>query len=61
MVITVALKGNMTTAESSNTIKVFYHLLSVVVNVEKAAGERYFFMEKLRALFEALKKDGFYS
>ena len=44
--ITVELKDEMTTAEPSNTIKVFYHPLSVVVNVEKAAGERYFFMEK---------------
>jgi len=40
----------MTTAEPSNTIKVFYHPLSVVVNVEKAAGESYFFMEKPRAV-----------
>ena len=43
-----------------NTIKVFYHPLSVVANVQKVAGERYFFMEKPRALFEALQKGGGY-
>ena len=48
--ITVELKGKMTTAGSSNTIKVFYHPLSVVADVQKVAGERYFFMEKPRAL-----------
>ena len=41
-----------------NTIKVFYHPLSVVANVQKVAGERYFFMEKPRAVFEALQKEG---
>ena len=40
------------------TIKVFYHPLSVVANVQKVAGERYFFMEKPKALFEALQKEG---
>ena len=48
--ILVELKGKMTTAVPLNTIKVFYHPKSVVVNVEKVAGERYFFMEK-RGLF----------
>jgi hypothetical protein len=41
----------MTTAASSNTIKVFYHPKSVVVNVEKTAGERYFFYGKARGGF----------
>lgn len=51
----------MTTTASSNTLKVFYHPKSVVADVEKVVGERYFFMEKPRALFEALQKEGFYS
>jgi hypothetical protein len=48
--IMVELKGDMTTEMPLNTIKVFYHPKSVVVNVQKVAGERYFFMEKPRAL-----------
>lgn len=38
--ITVELKGEMTTAGSLDTIKVFYHPLTVVAKVEKAAGSR---------------------
>ena len=55
--ITVELKDKMTTEMPLDTIKVFYHPLSVVVNVEKVAGERYFFMEKPRALlFRTVRK-----
>lgn len=45
----------MTTAESSNTIKVFYHPLIVVVNVQKVAGERYFFYGKAEGALNTFK------
>ncbi|MEK6682092.1 MAG: hypothetical protein AABY79_09045 [Nitrospirota bacterium] len=48
----------MTTAESSNTIKVFYHPASVPELLREFAGKYYFFIEKPRALFEALQKEG---
>ncbi len=40
------------------TIKVFYHSASALDKIQEAFGDRYFFLGKPKAIFEALQKEG---
>ena len=39
-----------------NTIKVFYHSAGALENIKEVFGDRYFFLGKPKAIFEALQK-----
>lgn len=41
-----------------NTIKVFYHPDMALDKIQEAIGDRYFFLGKSKAVFEALQKEG---
>ena len=42
--------------DKAKKLKVFYHPAGVISDVSKTIGERYFFLEKPRAVLEALQR-----